>query len=158
MLRGTTVDHNTVTNGSVGGVAVWSPYSYSHTVPVVTPESGPDQYISGDVLSNDNVSYNSATTTYTYQTNPAFYDDGAGGGLLTYDGNVTITRVTVWGNSAATWAGGFWAAYGTSVKLTNSTIGDNTAYSGGGIMLNYTRTSQASTRPSPTTRRPGPHR
>jgi CSLREA domain-containing protein len=146
VLRGTTVDHNSVTNGSVAGVAVWSPYSYTSTIPRVTPENPSntetspdigDGYISGDSLANDNISYNSATTTYTYQTNPAFYDDGAGGGLLTEDGLVTITRVTVWGNSAATWAGGYWASSDTSVKMSNSTIGDNTAYSGGGVMLTY---------------------
>ena len=143
VMTGTNVSNNTVTNGAVAGVVVWSPDAYITGGPPVTTrpdvksQRNDGHYISGDILRDDVVDNNSASTTYSYVDDEELAEYGSGGGVYVEDGSVTISGLTIDGNSAAIWAGGLWVSTDTRARVTGTTVGDNTAYSGGGVMLTY---------------------
>jgi hypothetical protein len=63
-----------------------------------------------------------------------------GGGIYNYGGTLTLTNITVSGNSAVVSGGGVWDYSGT-LTLTNSTVADNSAAAsyGGGIYISNSK-------------------
>ena len=105
MLIRTTVSGNS-TNGRGGGLDVFQ--GITQQAPTVT-------------IAESTVSGNSAT--------------GPGGGIFVTEASVSLTNVTVSGNSTTTGGGGVVAAPGATVSLTNTTIAGNSGAPGmaGGV-------------------------
>jgi hypothetical protein len=102
----------------------------------VTDGTAPFTVLGGAIFIIDNTILLDHSTVAGNQTAGA--STGAGGGLYSILGEVTLSSVTVSGNSTQTGGGGILTA-GGAVSITNSTIADNSATSpwatGGGIQI-----------------------
>ena len=78
--------------------------------------------------------------TVTINNSTISGNTAAGGGVFNYDGTVTINNSTIYGNTASTKGGGVVNAAGcggtATVAINNSTISGNTASANGGGLIN----------------------
>jgi len=119
----TTISDNTATNYG-GGVISWENLEIADST-ITRNTAGKD---GGGIYSS---SYNLTITNSTISNNSASRD---GGGIYSYV--ITATNCTISGNTATGKGGGFFSALSRPIDssiLTNVTITDNSASSGGGI-------------------------